>query len=112
MDHILSINRADIELQRGNYTSWRHNRTLQDEFELAENKKLESGIRQLKAAAERTAKWSDKLEKSKTAGNQTYNKGAASVDRGYIGHQAARMMQRSKAIQHRRDSQMEQKSSC
>ncbi|MDL2293477.1 ATP-binding cassette domain-containing protein [Ruminococcaceae bacterium OttesenSCG-928-D13] len=112
VDHILSINRSDIELQKGNYSSWRHNRTLQDEFELAENRKLEAGISRLKAAAERTERWSDKIEKSKkSSGAATYDRGPASVDRGYIGHQAARMMQRSKSIERRRQGQIEQKKS-
>lgn len=110
VDHILSINRANIELQRGNYSSWRHNRALQDDFERAENRKLEGSISRLKDAAARTEKWSDKIEKSKKSnGAATYNKGPASVDRGYIGHQAARMMQRSKSIEKRRGREIEQK---
>ncbi|NLW77931.1 MAG: ABC-F type ribosomal protection protein [Ruminococcaceae bacterium] len=112
VDHILSINRADIELQKGNYSSWRHNRALQDAHEMDENKRLTAQISQLKAAAERTEKWSDKIEKSKSGnGKATYNHGPASVDRGYIGHQAARMMQRSKAIERRRGRQVEEKQS-
>lgn len=112
VDHILSINRADIELQRGNYTSWRENRTRQDEFERAENRKLEANISRLKDAAARTEKWSDKIEKSKkNAGEASYNGGSASIDRGYVGHQAARMMQRSKSIERRRSKETEQKES-
>lgn len=110
VDHILAINRADIELQKGNYSSWRHNRSMQDEFERAENKKLEGSIARLQEAAKRTEKWSDAIEKSKKqSGAATYNKGPASVDRGYIGHQAARMMQRSKSIEKRRGREIEEK---
>lgn len=111
VDHILSINRSDIELQRGNYSSWRYNRTLQDEFELAQNKKLNAEIGRLKEAAERNERWSDRIEKSKTGGNKTYDKGAASLDRGFVGHQSARMMKRSKVIERRRQSQIEDKQS-
>lgn len=112
VDHILSINRADIELQKGNYTSWRHNRSLQDAFERAENKKLEGSIARLEAAAKRTKQWSDKTEKSKLSGGGTaYNKGPASIDRGHIGHQAAKMMQRSKAIERRQGRELEEKKS-
>ena len=35
IDHILSINRADIEIQRGNFSTWLTNRERQDAFELA-----------------------------------------------------------------------------
>lgn len=112
IDHVLSINRADIELQQGNYSSWKHNRMLRDNFELAENKKLEASISRLEEAAKRTEKWSDRIEKSKkNNGLASYNKGPASADKGYIGHQAARMMQRSKAIEQRRGREMEEKRS-
>jgi lincosamide and streptogramin A transport system ATP-binding/permease protein len=109
VDHVLSINRADIELQRGNYSTWRHNRALKDGYELAQNQKLEADISRLKAAAERTGKWADKVEKSKKGGSETYNRGAASVDRGYIGHKAAKMMHHSKAIERRQTREIEEK---
>ncbi|NCU26328.1 ABC-F family ATP-binding cassette domain-containing protein, partial [Candidatus Nomurabacteria bacterium] len=34
VDHILSINRSNIELQQGNFSSWYENKTRQDTFEL------------------------------------------------------------------------------
>lgn len=112
VDHILSINRADIELQKGNYSSWRQNRAMRDNFELAEHQKLTADIGRLKDAAQRTEKWSDKIERSKKGnGAATYNHGPASVDRGYVGHKAARMMQRSKSIERRRGKQIEEKQS-
>ncbi len=112
IDHVLSINRADIELQRGNYSSWRENRQRQDDFERAENQKLEGSIARLQEAAGRTKRWSDKIEKSKKGGKGvSYDKGPASVDKGYIGHQAARMMQRSKAIERRQNREIEEKQS-
>lgn len=37
INHILSINRANIEVQKGNFTSWQQNKTYQDEYELGEN---------------------------------------------------------------------------
>lgn len=111
VDHILSINRADIELQKGNYSSWRHNREMQDNFEQATNRKLESSIRRLQTAAERAGKWSDNIEKSKKGATMrdSYSGGTASIDRGYVGHQAARMMQRSKAIVRRQTREIEEK---
>ena len=112
-DHVLSINRADIEVQRGNYSSWRENRTRQDEFELAENKKLEANIGRLKDAAARTEKWSDKIEKSKKGGaaKSGDNGGTGKLDRGHIGRQAARMMQRSKSIERRRGREIDEQES-
>ena len=40
VDHILSINKANIEVQRGNFSSWFENKRRQDAFEQAENEKL------------------------------------------------------------------------
>lgn len=110
VDHVLSINRADIELQKGGYSSWRQNREMQDAYEHAENKRLAGDIKRLKEAAKRTESWSNKVEKSKKGnGGASYNGGPPSLDRGHIGRQAARMMQRSKSIQRRQTKEIEEK---
>ena len=102
VDHILSINRADIEVQRGTFSSWWENRQRQDSFEQAENEKLKKEIGRLKEAAREKAAWSDRVERSKI--------GQGTFDRGYVGHQSARMMARSKAIEKRREAAAEEKS--
>ena len=106
IDHVLSINKANIEIQSGNFTSWWRNKQMRDEYELAENERLKKDISRLETAAQRTASWSDKVEKSK---NQPL-KSCLSADKGYIGHKAAKMMKRSKAIEKRRDAAAEGKS--
>jgi lincosamide and streptogramin A transport system ATP-binding/permease protein len=106
VDHILSINKTNIEIQKGNFSSWWENKKMQDSFELAENEKLKGDIKRLSAAAARTSDWSDKVEKTK---NGTKNSGVK-ADKGYIGHMAAKMMKRSKAIEARQQSAIEQKS--
>lgn len=105
-DHILSINKANIEIQRGNFSSWLINRERQDSFELAENEKLKKDIKHLSAAARRASDWSGKTEKTKYA---TKNAGLR-PDRGYVGHKAAKMMKRSKAIESRQQAAIEEKS--
>jgi lincosamide and streptogramin A transport system ATP-binding/permease protein len=107
VDHILSINKANIEIQRGNFSSWRENRERQDNFETAENEKLKKDIGRLKTAAKRTSEWSDNAEKTKY---DTRNSGLR-VDRGYVGHKSAKMMKRSKSLEHRQQSLIEEKSS-
>lgn len=44
VDHILSINRADIEVQQGNYSSWQENRDRRDSYERTENERLKKDI--------------------------------------------------------------------
>ena len=101
VDHILSINRCDIEVQRGNYTSWKENRDRHDAFERAENEKLMQDIARLQASAGRAGAWSDALERSKI--------GAHAADRGFIGHKSAKMMKRAKTIERRCEEKIEQK---
>lgn len=101
VDHILSLNRADIDIQSGNFSSWMKNFELRQEFETAQNERLQKDINRMKQAAKRSAIWSDRVEASKT--------GAA--DKGYVGHKAAKMMKRAKVIEARQKTAMNQKSS-
>ena len=102
VDHILSINRSDIEVQRGNFSTWFTNFQRQQGFELAQNKKLKKSIATMQKSAQRTSAWSDRMEASK------YGNGP--VDRGYIGHKSAKMMKRSKSVQIRQQRAIEEKS--
>ncbi len=106
IDHILSINRNDIEVRKGNFSTWQQNKEQQDRFELAENEKLKREIKTLTAAARRTADWSDRIEKTKN-GNKV---SGVKPDKGYIGHQAAKMMKRSKVLESRQETAIEEKS--
>ena len=102
VDHILSLNRTTIEVQSGNFSSWMENFQRQQEFETAQNERLKKDIGRLQRAAQRTSVWSDQIEASKY--------GNGSVDRGYLGHKAAKMMKRSKTIEARQQQAIEQKS--
>ncbi len=105
VDHILSINRADIKIEKGNFSSWYENKTRQDNYEINENEKLKKDISRLEESARKTANWSDKVEKSKyNAPNDIF------VDKGYIGHKAAKMMKRSISAQNRKEKAIEEKS--
>ncbi|SEG08567.1 Lsa family ABC-F type ribosomal protection protein [Paenibacillus sp. UNC499MF] len=106
VDHILSINKTNIEIQKGNFSDWWRNKEMQDEFELAENEKLRKDIKRLSDAAKRTSGWSHEVEKTK---NGTRNSGSK-VDKGYVGHKAAKMMKRSKTIEQRQQSAVEERS--
>ncbi|CAI3228608.1 ribosomal protection-like ABC-F family protein [Desulfovibrio desulfuricans] len=102
VDHVLSINRANIELQRGNFSSWQVNREHREQRELADNDRLKKDIVRLEQSARRSAEWSRTAEKGKF--------GDGPVDRGFIGHKAAKMMQRAKSVEARRNKAMEEKS--
>lgn len=102
IDHVLAINKTKIDIQKGNFSSWFQNKSRQDQFELAQNEKLQSEIRRLHQSAKRTGDWSDKIEKSKF--------GEKVPDRGFIGHKAAKMMKRSKSIESRQNKAIDEKS--
>lgn len=108
IDHVLSIQKQQIKIEKGNYSTYYQNKTAQDHFERAKNEKLKREIGQLDAAAKRTNRWSGDVEKTKFARG---NDGVKPPDRGAIGHKAAKMMKRSKAIEGRIERNIEEKSS-
>lgn len=105
IDHVLSINKADIDIQKGNFSDWQENKRREDDFELAENEKLKKDIKRLSEAAKRTSDWSDAVEKTKN-GTRV---GGLRPDKGYIGHKAAKMMKRSKAAEHRQQAAIDER---
>ena len=106
VDHIISINNTNIDVQKGNFSSWQENKDRQDNFEMIQNEKLKKDITRLEIASKNTANWSNKVEKSKY--NNT-NSGS-SVDRGYIGHQSAKMMKKAKVMEKRIEKAITEKS--
>ncbi|ADY56283.1 ABC transporter related protein [Syntrophobotulus glycolicus DSM 8271] len=106
IDHILSINKTNIDIQKGNFSSWWENKKRQDNFELAENEKLKKDIFHLAEAAKRTGGWSNEVEKTKYGTKHSGSK----ADKGYIGHKAAKMMKRSKSMENRQQSAIREKS--
>ena len=97
VDHIISINNTNIDIQKGNFSSWQENKKAQDNFELTQNEKLKKDINRLEVASKNTANWSNNVEKSKYKSNNSEVK----IDRGYVGHQSAKMMKKSKVIEKR-----------
>ncbi len=106
VDHVLNLGRSTVTLQAGNYSTWQRNSDRQDAFELAQNERLKREIRRLEDSVRQKASWSDQIERSKTGKASK----SAVKDRGYIGHQAARMMKRSKTIEQRRQAAIDEKS--
>ncbi|MDC2866843.1 Lsa family ABC-F type ribosomal protection protein [Bacillus sp. BP-3] len=106
VDHILSINRANIEVQSGNYSSWKLNFDRQQEHEEATNERLQKDIGRLKQSSKRSADWSHQVEASK---NGTRNSGSK-LDKGFVGHKAAKMMKRAKSLESRQQKAIEEKS--
>ena len=109
VDHILSINKTNIEVCRGNFSTWWENKSRQDAFEQAENEKLKKEISRLEETAKEKAQWSDTAERRKLRHDPM------EVDnvkgwRPLQGAKAKKTMARSKAIEARQRSAIEEKS--
>lgn len=100
VDHILSLNRASIEVQSGSFSSWLENFSRRQTSELVRNERLKQDIKRLQKSARRSAAWSDQVEASKTG----------AYDKGYVGHKSAKMMKRAKSIEARKQKAAEEKS--
>ena len=98
-DHVMAINPQSIDVVNGNFSSWYENKTKKDEREMMLNKKLKKDIIKMESSKRQKQNWGYQIEKSK--------KGAA--DKGYVGHMAAKMMKRSRAIEKRQQQAIEKK---
>ncbi len=105
-DHILVINKLNIEVQRGSFSTWNENRERSESFERSQNDRLKKEIKQLEQASRRAAQWSDKTE----AGKFGERNSGLRPDRGFIGHKAAKLMKRAKNIENRAEDAIAEKS--
>lgn len=67
VDHILSINRTNIEIEQGNFSTWWTNKQARDAAELAEAEQHRREAKRLEAAARRSVEWAATAEKEKNA---------------------------------------------
>jgi len=112
-DHTLSINRANIEVVAGNFSSWWAQKQRQDNYELAENEKLKKDIKRLEAAARQSAQWADNVESMKRGkgADAARKKGHVGLDTmAYYGEKSRRMQQRRKNLERRQQSELDEKS--
>ena len=105
IDHILAVNRQEINIEKGNFSSWWENKQRRDIFERAENVRLEKDIRRLKMAAGQARRWADKVESTKIGKKSL----AYERNRDYVGEKSRRMQQRRKNLEHRQEKEIEAK---
>ncbi len=107
VDHIVSLGRSEIEVSKGTFSQWYERFEARNRAELAQNRRLRGEIDRLSAAARRTSGWADAVERSKKGTKVA----GLRPDRGAIGHKAAKMMKRAKAVEARRERTAEEKRS-
>ena len=101
VDHIIVLRPSGTETVQGTFSTWWEERQRREDFERAQHQKLTRDIARLEEAQRQTARWSDRVERSKI--------GSHAFDRGAIGHKAAKMMKRSKAVENRRQTAIKEK---
>jgi lincosamide and streptogramin A transport system ATP-binding/permease protein len=99
VDHILSINKCTIEIEKGNFSSWNSNRLMKESYEIRKKERIETEVKAMEMAAKESRIFSHNKEKEK--------KGAS--DKGFVGARAARLMKRAKNIERRKAEQLEEK---
>ena len=105
VNHIIAINNSNIEIQQGNFSSWKENKDRQDNFEIMQNERLQKDINRLEIASKNIAKWSNEAEKGKS---KKFNS-ETTIDKGYVGHKASKMMKSSKVMEQRIDRAIDEK---
>lgn len=100
VDHILSLNKTNIDVKNGNFSTYLSDFERQQSFERRQNERLKTDIKRLQETASRTESWANIVEASKIGAD----------DKGYVGHKSAKMMKRAKVVEARRQNEIEQKS--
>ncbi len=109
IDHVLVLNRRTIDVQNGNFSSWWENKQRSDNFAAAENEKHRKEIKKLRQAAERTAEWADKNERTKIGFDPIKEHDRCISTRAFIGAKTKKMQSRVKNIEKRIDAEIEEK---
>lgn len=109
IDHVLVINKTNIEVFQGGFASWWKNKQRQDAFEQAENEKLKKEIGRLQQSARQARQWAENVEATKIgAKSEKYEK--CKDTRAYVGEKSRRMQMRRKSLEKRREKAAEDKS--
>ncbi|MCD4713592.1 MAG: ATP-binding cassette domain-containing protein [Clostridiales bacterium] len=100
VNHIIAINKSNITIEKGNYTSWHHNKTLYEAFELRTKTNLEKETEKLEDSSKDKRHWSGKIEGAKNP-YKTHNRGT--------GARSARLMKSAKMLERRMEKHLEAK---
>lgn len=109
VDHVLSINRANIEIEQGNYSSWERNKAARDNFEAVQNERLKKEIKNLEVASRRAAEHSERIERTKI-GFDPKKTEKSLTRRCSVARKSKKLMSRSKAMESRIESKIDMKS--
>lgn len=110
IDHVLVLERSEIKVEKGNFSTWWENKQKRDAFEQSQNEKLKKDIRKLEESAKRTAMWAEKVESSKIGFDPKKEHDRFIDTRAYISEKSRRMQQRRKNLERRQSGAIDEKS--
>lgn len=112
-DHILVINKSNIEVYKGNFSTWWEEKKRKDNWEKEENERLKRDIKRLESSARIKEEWADKVEAKKIgkkAAAEAKKRGETIHGRrAYIGEKSRKMQQRRKNLENREERAIEEK---
>lgn len=98
VDHILSINKTTIKLNKCGFSQWDENRINNEKSEMKKKENLLDEAEKLENASAAARGWSFSKEKGKKK----------AIDSGFEGRRSAKMMKRAKSMENRRDKRLEE----
>lgn len=101
IDHTLVIERQQLVLEQGNYSTYFREKKRRDQEASSNNQKLKSSIQQLQTARNQRQQWAQRAEGEK--------KNNAHADKGFIGAKAAKMMKKTTTMEKRLDKAIQQR---
>lgn len=109
IDHVLVLNRATIDVQNGNFSSWWENKQKADANAEAMNEKHAKEIDKLKSAADRINGWATKSESTKIGFDPIKEHDRSAGTRTFISSKSAKMQKRVKSLETRISREIEEK---
>ncbi|NIA22910.1 MAG: ATP-binding cassette domain-containing protein [Proteobacteria bacterium] len=98
-DHIVSLNKGGLRVNKGNFSEWKYNMELEIEYETRRDRNLKRQIKSMERAANRFRRWSFRIEKTKIGAG----------DKGAIGAASARMMKKAISTEKRKKRNVQEK---
>ncbi len=109
VDHVLVLNRKSIEVQIGNFSSWKENKERADMCAIRENERHRQEISKLKVAARRASNWAAKGESKKIGYDPIKEHDRSKDTRAFISAKTKKMQSRVKQINGRIERKIEEK---
>ncbi|GBG95554.1 ATPase component of ABC transporter with duplicated ATPase domains [Ligilactobacillus salitolerans] len=95
-NHILAIEKANLKLYQGNFSTYQHEKDLRDNLETGQNKKLQNSIKHLKKTVNEKKKWADKVEKKAAKDSLVKTSSISSSDA--LKKRSSKIMKRAKTM--------------